>query len=322
MRFAILGSVTVVGPRGAVPVTAPRELALLAELLVHAGRPVTREHLADRIWGEQEVRHPAHAVHTLVCRLRRRLDGAGSGPSGSGPGGGAGGNGGGIETSGRCYTLGADEAAVDALRFRRLVGEARHAAGGDRAETAADLYGRALALWRGAALTGVPAGSRCVQAEQLQLDELRVSAVEERAELQLRLGGHDALVGELVPLVAAYPFRERLRAALMLALYRSGQVAEALQTYQRASSELVDSFGISPGADLRRLHDRMLHDDPALRPAAAGPEPAPVPLPAGRLRQTLLDLQGSTARLEARVRDLETALAAIGGPGRPPPPGG
>lgn len=283
MRFAILGSVVVSGPDGPVPVTAPRELALLAELLVHAGRPVTREHLADRIWGEREVRHPAHAVHTLVSRLRSRL-GDGGDP---------------IATAGRCYTLAADD--LDAARFRRLLGEARRAAGGDRTEAAVDLYGRALALWRGTALAGVPPGSRCVQAEQLQLEELRIGAVEERAEAWLRLGRHAALVGELVPLVEAYPFRERLRGALMIALYRSGQVAEALATYRRASTDLVGSYGISPGTELRRLHERILRAEEDLQAPAAP----------GRLRQALTDLQGSTARLEARVADLESALAAI-----------
>jgi DNA-binding SARP family transcriptional activator len=281
VRFAILGSVVVDGPDGPIPVTAPRELALLAELLVHAGRPVTREHLADRIWGEQEVRHPAHAVHTLVSRLRSRL-----------------GNGA-IATAGRCYTLTAED--LDAARFRRLLGEARRAAGADRTEAAVDLYGRALSLWRGTALAGVPPGSRCVQAEQLQLEELRVGAVEERAEAWLRLGRHDALVGELVPLVEAYPFRERLRAALMLGLYRGGQVAEALATYRRANTELVEKYGISPGAELRRLHERMLRADPDLQPPPAIP---------GRLRQVLTDL-------EARVTDLESALAAmVDTPGR------
>lgn len=277
MRFGILGTVAVDGPRGPVPVTAPRELALLAELLVHAGHPVTREHLADRIWGEQPVRRPAHAVHTLVCRLRGRLGGA--------P----------ITTAGQCYTLTPED--LDAARFRELLGTARRA----RPAEAADAYGAALALWRGAPLAGVPAGP-CVRAEQLQLDELRIGALEERAWAALRQGRSDGLVGELVPLAEAYPFRERLRAALMLALYRDGQVAEALATYRRASAALVDGFGISPGTELRRLHERMLRADPSL----AAPS-------AAELREVLDGLHG----LEARVAELETALAAmVDTPGR------
>jgi DNA-binding SARP family transcriptional activator len=279
VRFAILGSVEVSGPDGPVPVTAPRELALLAELLVHAGSPVTRDHLADRVWADREVRRPAHAVHTLLCRLRARL-GSGGDPA---P----------ITTAGRCYTL--TPAALDAAAFRTLVAEARRAAD---PEAAAATYERALGLWHGPPLAGVPAGSRCVQAEQLQLDELRLAAVEEHAETLLRLGRHRDLVGELVGVVEAYPFRERLRAALMLALYRSGQVAEALAGYRRASTALVAAHGVGPGDDLRRLHERMLRGDPGLRAAGIGLDE-----PAG---------------LAARVAELESALAAmVDTPGRP-----
>jgi DNA-binding SARP family transcriptional activator len=312
VRFGILGTVAVDGPHGAVPVTAPRELALLGELLVHAGRPVTREHLADRIWGEQPVRRPAHAVHTLVCRLRGRL--------GDAP----------IATAGATYTLTPGE--LDAARFRELVGRAR------RSDPAAAVaaYGDALALWRGAPLAGVPAGA-CVRAEQLQLDELRAGALEERAWARLRLGAEDPgrLVDELVPLVEAYPFRERMRAALMLALYRGGQVAAALATYRRARAALVEGFGISPGAELRRLHEQILRADPSLaapppgRPTGAGgpdgtggPDGAggpgrPGDEGGGREQVGLRELRSGLRGLEARVADLETALAAmVDTPGR------
>jgi DNA-binding SARP family transcriptional activator len=328
----MLGPVRAEGPSGTVQVTAPRELALFAELLVHAGRPVTREHLADTVWGDGSVLHPAHAVHTLVSRLRRRLAGAAASPSEAT-----------ITTGGACYVLTVGEDAVDALRFGQLVASARRAAGGGDTTTGADLYTRALALWRGRALSGVPVGSPCVAAERMRLDELRISAVEERGVLQLRLGGHAALAAELIPVVGTYPLRERLRAVLMLALYRSGRIAEALQTYRDASTYLVEQLGIDPGPELRRLHERMLNADARLaaedlgppagtaftgcpgrqapvRQAPGGPVPGrpEAPDPASEDLRTISrlvgDLQASSARLEARVRELEAAVAA-----RPPP---
>lgn len=245
---------------------------------MHAGAPVTRDHLADRIWADREVRRPAHAVHTLLCRLRARL--------GDAP----------IATAGRCYTLTADD--LDATAFRGLVAEARRAAAAGRTEAAADTYDRALALWHGPPLAGVPPGSHCVQAEQL-----RLTAVEERAEALLRLGRHRALLDELVPVAEAYPFRERLQGALMLALYRGGQAAEALARFRRAGDALADAYGIGPGTDLRRLHERILRADPDLSPAPAG------------LVQLRTELRG----LQARVAELETAVAAmVDTPGRRP----
>jgi DNA-binding SARP family transcriptional activator len=311
----MLGPVRAEGPLGTLQVTAPRELALFAELLVHAGRPVTREHLADTVWGDRAVRHPSHAVHTLVSRLRRRLAGVAASPGERT-----------IATGGACYVLTAGEDAVDALRFGQLVASARRAAGQGDPAAGSDLYTRALELWQGRALTGVPAGSGCVAAERLRLDEVRISAVEERGVLQLRLGGHAALATELIPTVETHPLRERLRAVLMLALYRSGRVAEALQTYRDASTYLVEQLGIDPGPELRRLHQRILNADAEL--AVEDLRPAPVPIrctgrtaprdPAPDDLRTISrlvgDLQASNARLEARVRELEAAVAV-----RPPP---
>jgi DNA-binding SARP family transcriptional activator len=178
-----------------------------------------------------------------------------------------------LVTRGPGYLLRVAPGALDAARFEELTAAGRRALGDGSVELAGELLREALALWRGRAFeefldTDVGA------AESDRLAELRLVALEDRIEAELRLGRHRELVAELEGLVREQPLRERLWAQLLLALYRSGRQADALLAYQRAPSVLVEELGIDPGAELRRLQAAMLAQDPGLElaPTAATPE--------------------------------------------------
>src|SRR6266511_5767172 len=165
-------------------------------------------------------------------------------------------------------------------RFERLAAEGRAALSAGKTARARDLLGEELVLWRGHALADL-AEARFAQPEAARLEELRLTAFEDRIEADLSLGRHAELVGELEALSAQHPYRERLRAQLMLALYRSGRQADALALYQETRRLLVEELGIEPGPELQDLHRRMLNQDPLL---AAPPPSEQEPEPGGRRR--------------------------------------
>jgi len=240
---------------------------LLAYLLVRPGELVTVDELAEVIWGDALPANPRTAVQTYVSRLRQRL------PLEevlqSRPGG---------------YVLAAARGDIDVGSFEILLEQASQAArAGDR-QADAGLLRQALALWRGVPLADVP--SEMLQRNVVpQLVEQRLRALQRRIEADLALGRHAEVVAELRALTDQYPLREKYWALLMLALYRCGREADALQAYQRARRVLVDELGIDPGPDLRGLHQAVLTNDPALAvpPAAAaggggGVRPSQLPL--------------------------------------------
>jgi basic membrane lipoprotein Med (substrate-binding protein (PBP1-ABC) superfamily)/DNA-binding SARP family transcriptional activator len=205
------------------------------------------ERLVDEIWGDSPPPSAAHSLEAYVSRLRKVL--APHGVS--------------LERRGRGYRLGLGEAVLDARVFEGLVEEASQvaAAGGDGRATA--LARQALDLWRGPVLAGVPlhAGGR---AGADRLEELRLRAIEIRVHADLALGRHAELVGELRRLVEENPYRERLVVQLMVALYRSGRQAEALETYERTRRVLMDDLGIRPGPELQRLSGQIVRHEPGL----------------------------------------------------------
>src|SRR5690606_21736318 len=167
-----------------------------------------------------------------------------------------------LATTGAGYMIEAPDRVVDMHRFRRLVQEARRA---DSASARVSMLRDALDLWRGPALA--EAATAPIKAQICAgLDEQRVSAQEDYAELRLGLGRHRELVTELTTLVAQHPLRERLVALLMLAQYRSGQQAEALASFRSARRRLIDELGIEPGAELRAVEQAILAHDPGLEP--------------------------------------------------------
>ncbi|WP_345443237.1 BTAD domain-containing putative transcriptional regulator [Actinoallomurus vinaceus] len=304
MRFGILGPLEVRASEGAaVAVGGPRVRALLALLLLDAGRVVTAERLIDALYGEDPPAGAANALQSQVSRLRRGLRAAdGSGDL--------------VEFHPAGYRLAIDPDDVDALRFERLARDGRRAlVAGDHAGAAA-LLREGLDLWRGPALADVTAASYA-EAQAARLEELRLDAFEDHAEARLALGDHRDLVTELQHLVAAHPLRERLRGQLMRALYGGGRQAEALAVFEDARRTLADELGADPSPELVQIHLAILRADPAL--TAAPPrerESAPSPVARSALAAQLTSFVGRQEEL-ARVGGLLTAerLVTLIGPG-------
>jgi DNA-binding SARP family transcriptional activator len=215
--------------------------ALLALLALRRGRPVSVDTLIDQLWGSDLPASPRNAIQHHVARLRGTLgqDAVVGSPNG--------------------YALAA--ATTDALVFEDSLAEARAALRRGEARTAADVAARALSLWRGSALEGLT-DTDSLRAEAARLDDLRIDALEERFEALLELGEHREIVSELQHAVHECPFRERLWKQLMLALYRSGRTADALEAYQSARHIYVEQLGLEPGPELRRTQEAILAHDP------------------------------------------------------------
>ena len=260
MEFQILGSMEALDGDRRVDLPAGRARALLAVLMLHAGEVVSAERLIDDLWGERPPPTANTVVQGLVSKLRKLLE----------PGRGKGEPARILQTVGRGYRLAVDPNAVDANRFKRLLDEARLATGEARSAALAG----ALGLWGGPALvdfTYEPFAQRAIAA----LEELRLAAIEDRIDTDLSLGRHGAVVTEIEGLVAAHPFRERLRGQLMLALYRAGRQADALAAFQAARNALVEELGIEPGPALRDLEMAILKQDRSLDALASTPQPKP-----------------------------------------------
>jgi YVTN family beta-propeller protein len=267
MDFRILGPLEVVTNGQPLALGGSKQRAVLAVLLLHANEAVSIDRLIDALWGESAPPGAVQSVRVHVSRLRKVLEGgrrSGAGPSVlvTAPGG---------------YELKVADGDLDLMRFERLFAEAQRALADERPERARDLLSEALGLWRGPALADL-AYEPFAQAEAARLDELRVAALEDRIEADLELGRHAAVASELEPLIAQHPLRERLRRLQMLALYRCGRQAEALEAYRQARKTLVEEIGVEPGPELRELHEAILRQDPALdAPSAVSPVLTPEP---------------------------------------------
>jgi DNA-binding SARP family transcriptional activator len=225
-----------------------RQRALLAILALHANEVVAADRLIDELWGEQPPASALHTVQVFVSRLRRAL-GPASGRLATVPPG---------------YRLALEPTEVDADRCERLYAEARAATASVRPADAAAKLEQALTLWRGAPLADFTY-EPFAQGAIAQLEELRVSCREELVEAHLALGRHVEVVQDLEALIAEHPLRERPRGQLMLALYRCGRQAEALDAYQQARHMLVEKLAIEPSDALRTLEQAILQQDPSLR---------------------------------------------------------
>ncbi len=240
----------------------PRQQSVLALLALRQGDVVTRDHLVDQIWVEPPGR-PISVLQVYVSHLRSLLGGS---PAS-------------IETVGGGYRLVGPDDLVDSRRFESLLVEAEPLmAMGDRARVrrAIDLLGAALGLFRGRALETF-GGQPFAGPASTRLEELRLRALVARLSGQLSLGEHEVVLPELEAAVAEHPFRERFAELLMLALYRGGRQADALQVFQRTRRRLVEELGVSPGPELVRLEAAVLHQDPGLLLTAAGAEREVVP---------------------------------------------
>nr|WP_311132657.1 BTAD domain-containing putative transcriptional regulator [Nonomuraea gerenzanensis]SBP01143.1 multi-domain regulatory protein [Nonomuraea gerenzanensis] len=232
--------------------------ALLADLLVHEGRPVPADRLIDDLWGARPPGNPANALQAKVSQLRRALGRDRVA----------------FRAPGYLLRLGPGD-EVDADRFLALVDGARSAEPGNRAA----LLAEALELWRGPAYADF-ADEEFVRAAAHRLSEQRLAVVEEQAELRLGAGDQLLLVGELAGLVARHPLRERLRAVQLRALYLAGRQSEALASYEELRRRLADEFGVDPGPELAALHQAILRQDASLGPPPGGADRPRAHLPA------------------------------------------
>ena len=233
-----------------VELRGQKQRGLLAILVIHANDVVSADRLIDELWGESP---PASAVKTLqayVSRLRKALGDPAS-----------------LTTHGHGYSLALTAEELDASRFAALLEDGRRTLAAGDPDRAASTLDSALAQWRGPALADFTYAT-WAQAEIARLEELRLAAREERIEAGLALGRHAEVVTELEKLVAQNPLRERPRAQLMLALYRSGRQAEALQTYQEGRRALAEELGLEPSQALQQLERRILEHDESLTPVA------------------------------------------------------
>ena len=268
VEFRLLGPIEAVDKERPIALGGPRQRVVLAALALQPGQVVSVGQLVDALWGEDPPATAQQQVFTCISTLRRALDGL-------------------IATRPSGYALCVEPDQVDVNVFDTHVAAARRAVAEGQLETAAGRLQAAYGLWRGPALGGAPG----LAAQAARLEEQRLAVIEERVELELALGRHSDLVPDLSALVATHPLRERLVRQLMVALYRCGRRADALEAYRLAEKRLASELGLDPGDELRRLELAILRADPALD----GPQPtlaSVVPAPA----QLLPDIAGFTGR--------------------------
>lgn len=296
MEFRILGPLEVRREGDPVRLRGPRLRALLAILLLHRNEVVSTDQLIEDVWAGRPPPNAKELVWVHVSRLRKAL-----GPDAllSSP-------------PGYVLRVGADE--VDLARFEHLVAAAREAA----PSIAAEKLREALALWRGPPLADVRYEQFAATAIS-RLEELRLAALEARIDADLALGRHADLVGELETLVAENPLQERLRAKLMLTLYRAGRQAEALAVYQEARRALVENLGLEPTPELQKLERAILAQDPSLEAARASPAPPDAPrsiVAAAREESQVRRLLGLAAPMAAAEPSRELILLRVLPPAR------
>jgi len=280
MEFLILGPLEVRNGEHSVRLSAAKQRALLGVLLLNANETVSTSRLVDELWGERPPATAEKLVQGYVHALRKELGNDL------------------LQTQPPGYRLSVEPRTLDLIEFERLTEEARTAPTSDSVE----LRRRALALWRGPPLADVVLEGP--ERHNLgRLSELRLATQLERIDAELELGRHAQLVAELEALVAEHPYQERAAAQLMLALYRSGRQAEALDVYRTVSGRLDDELGLQPGQELRQLEAAILRHDDALSPPAPAPAAKPAAPPPER--------RGRRLALGAAIAALAVTAAVI-----------
>jgi len=275
--FRLLGPVEVAVDGRVIALGGVKQRALLALFVLHANEVVSRDFLIDELWGERAPASADHSIVVYVSRLRKALQAHGAGKMPI------------LDTEARGYVLRVEPEQIDVQRFERALERGARALAEGSASDAADLLRSACAEWRGEPLSDL-VSAPFVEGASCRLAELRLAALESRIDADLALGRHAALVGELESLVRRNPLNERLCAQLMVALYRSGRQARALEVYRSTRRFLDDELGIEPAEDLQRLeqailrHDREL-DAPVVGSAGRASLPSPGGAPVGQTHQ-------------------------------------
>ena len=261
MEFSILGPVDVTVRGRSLELSGARARAVLATLIVHANHVVAAGQLLDELWPLQPADRALASLQVRMSELRKVLRSAADSPGADR-----------LSTRPPGYLLRVTPAELDSCRFTELTAEAADAMAGGNPAIALHCLDEALRLWRGPALAGIDAPS--VRTEAGRLEELRLAALEARAEALLECGKFGDAIAELETLTAAHPLRERLWSLRMLALYRAGRQADALRAYRDLRAILADELAIEPGPALRDLHTGILRQDPALDRPAPGEQDA------------------------------------------------
>lgn len=320
VKFSALGPLTVTVDGASIPLGGARQRTILGLLLVVPGRVVPLDTLVDAVWNSNPPPTARTQVAICVGALRKIFKNAGV-------------EGDVLITEYPGYVLRTEGYWFDQSEFSALIRTAEAQVQEDRLEEAARSYTEALGLWRGPAFAGVSAQQ--IDDEAARLEELRLNACDDAAGVELELGRHQELIPTLAAMVRDHPLRERTRSHLMLAQYRSGRRADAMETYRDARTQFIEDLGIAPGPDLQELHDSILRDDPSLaapaQPAAerrgtVPPVTVPIELPAdvpaftGRADElaaleslvTASEDSGNTAADTAGTIGLITGAAGIG----------
>jgi DNA-binding SARP family transcriptional activator len=282
LEYRLLGPLEVLADGSPVSLGGRKQRATLAILLLHANEVVSVERLADDLYAGAPPVTAVTQVQRQISELRKTLGADAA-----------------IETRPPGYLIRVADAQVDLHRFEGLAEEGRRVLERGDADAAANLLQEALVLWRGAPLADL-LYEEFVQVPVGRLEEVRLAALEDRIEAELALGRHGSLIGELEELIAEHPLRERLRAQLMLALYRAGRQAEALDAYRKTHETLVGELGLEPGPAMHDLERAILAHDPSLD-LEVGVQSVRVPT-----RPTLV-----VPRSEDRVDDLLSIGAAL-----------
>lgn len=284
VRCNILGTLEIWADRHRIRLGGPIQERVLVTLLLEPGRVVPVTRLVQTVWDDDPPATAVHQIRKAVADLRRRI------PEGASL----------VVTDGPGYRAVVDDDQLDLSRFHRLTAQARRDVAAGLTDQAADRLCEALALWRGSVMAG--RGGAALTAAATALDERRLTATEQLYQLRLDRGEAGELIGDLRALVAEHPLCENLRGQLMLALYRSGRAAEALEEYGRARALLVEELGMDPGPRLTRLYEAILRDAEELaapeQPAAPAPAPPTAPQPPAPLSPSTLpyDLTDFTGR--------------------------
>ncbi|WP_147268942.1 AfsR/SARP family transcriptional regulator [Sphaerisporangium album] len=290
MDFKILGPIEVRAPHGKLIALGRRkQRVLLAALLLNAGKAIPSQRMLDWLWGEHAPATAESNLYTYISALRRVL----GGPSR-------------IETGSNGYVLRVAPGEIDVTLFEELAAQGRQALSEGRNDVALERLTRALGLWRAESVLEGLSLPAPLRGEAARLERLRADVVDASLEARLALGRHGEVLADLEALTRRDPLNERLRAQLMLALYRSGRRADALAVYKGARETLAAELGIDPGPDLIRMHRRILADDPGLAPPRAVARHrvfAPAELP--------IDVAAFTGRTPEIAR-LQTALTSAG----------